>query len=398
MIGPLLERLDEVIASDTLRANLLPRAPHVVPQLMKTLRDESYSSVDVASRISRDVVLSAEVIRSATSTYRAKDDDEGEIDLARAVAMIGTAGLRRAIASVVLRPIFDAGGDTLSAKAAVKIWRDADRKARLSAALAGQQSLDPFDGYLAGLLHNSGWTAALRALDGFDDLLFSSVDLAHPAVVPQLLRRRDALFGAIVGPWNLSPAIDSLAAGGRPARPRRGALAARRRPARSQPARRAVRAGPDRAPAGERPCPAGRRSPSRSRIAISASAGRPDGRDADLSSRLAAGRRSLPRAHSRGSSAHDTPHHPARCRARLRRRRRHGRQPGVRRQDARLLLRRKPRGLQSAVLHHRHHRRRVVGADLQPPGRVRDRHDQHRARPGRELDRHARRPEPTPSA
>ena len=212
VIVPLFERLDEVIASDTLRANLLPRAPHVVPQLMKTLRDESYSSVDVASRISRDVVLSAEVIRSATSSYRPKDDD-GEIDLARAVAMIGTAGLRRAIASVVLRPIFDAAGDTLSANAATKIWRDADKKARLCTALAGQQSsLDPFDGYLAGLLHNSGWTAALRALDGFDDLLFSGVDLAHPAVVPQLLRRRDALFGAIVGPWNLSPAIDRLAA------------------------------------------------------------------------------------------------------------------------------------------------------------------------------------------
>ncbi len=69
------------------------------------------------------------------------------------------------------------------------------------------------------------------------------------------------------------------------------------------------------------------------------------------------------------------------------------RQPGVRRQDARLLLRRKPRRLQPAVLHHRHHRRCVVGADLQPPGRVRDRHDQHRARAGRELDRRGRRPE-----
>ena len=212
VIAPMLERLDEVIASDALRANLLPRAPHVVPQLMKTLRDESYSSVDVASRISRDVVLSAEVIRSATSAYRAKDDHEGEIDLARAVAMIGTAGLRRAIASVVLRPIFEAGGDTLSAKAAVRIWKDADKKARLCAAIAGQQSLDPFDGYLAGLLHNSGWTAALRAIDGFEELLISGDDLAHAEVVPQMLRRRDALFGAIVGPWNLSPGMDQLAA------------------------------------------------------------------------------------------------------------------------------------------------------------------------------------------
>ena len=212
LVGPLLERLDAVIASDALRANLLPRAPHVVPQLMKTLRDETYSSVDVASRISRDVVLSAEVIRSATSVYRAKEEEEGEIDLARAVAIIGTAGLRRAIASVVLRPIFDSGGDTLSAKAAVKIWRDADRKARLSSAMAATLSLDPFDGYLAGLLHNSGWTAMLRALDGVDDVLFVAADLAHPAVVPQLLRRRDALFGALVGPWNLSPAMDALAA------------------------------------------------------------------------------------------------------------------------------------------------------------------------------------------
>ena len=51
-----------MIASDTLRAGLLPRAPHVIPQLMKTLRDEGYSSVDVASRISKDVVLTAEVV------------------------------------------------------------------------------------------------------------------------------------------------------------------------------------------------------------------------------------------------------------------------------------------------------------------------------------------------
>ena len=40
VVQHLMERLDEVIASDTLRAGLLPRAPHVIPQLMKTLRDE----------------------------------------------------------------------------------------------------------------------------------------------------------------------------------------------------------------------------------------------------------------------------------------------------------------------------------------------------------------------
>jgi hypothetical protein len=150
-------------------------------------------------------------VRSASSVFE-REDDGVEIDLARAVAMIGTQGLRRAIASVVLRPIFDARGDTLSARAATQIWKDADRKARLCAALAAQAALDPFDGYLAGLLHNSGWTAALRAIDSLPDISVSAADLAHGDVVPQLLARRDALFGAIVGPWNLSPAIDGLAA------------------------------------------------------------------------------------------------------------------------------------------------------------------------------------------
>lgn len=210
-VSRLLEELDRIIASESLRAGLLPRAPHVVPQLMKTLRDEHYSSVEVASRISKDVVLTAEVVRSATSAFQRGGDDDGEIDLARAVAMIGTQGLRRAIANVVLRPIFDAGGDTLSARAAKQIWKDADKKARLCAALASQLALDPFDGYLAGLLHNSGWTAALRAIDGMADVTTSAAELSHTNVVPQLARRRDALFGALVEPWNLSPAMDRLA-------------------------------------------------------------------------------------------------------------------------------------------------------------------------------------------
>jgi hypothetical protein len=211
VIGQMLEQLDMITASESLRAGLLPRAPHVVPQLMKTLRDEHYSSADVASRISKDAVLTAEVVRSASSVFE-RTEDGVEIDLARAVVMIGTQGLRRAIANVVLRPIFDARGDTLSARAATQIWKDADRKARLCAVLAGQAALDPFDGYLAGLLHNSGWTAALRAIDGLAEISVSAADLAYGDVVPQLLMRRDALFGAIVGPWNLSPQVDLLAA------------------------------------------------------------------------------------------------------------------------------------------------------------------------------------------
>ena len=205
-------RLDEVIASAALRAHLLPRAPHVVPQLMKTLRDERYSSADVAQRISKDVVLTAEVIRvAANAERRGGDAADSEIDLARAVAVIGTQGLRRAIANVVLRPIFDARGDTLSARAAARIWQDADRKARLCAALAAQQALDPFDGYLAGLLHDTGWSALLRAIDGFPDAPPRIAQLTNAQAAAGLFRRRDALFGALVEPWQLGPTLTQLA-------------------------------------------------------------------------------------------------------------------------------------------------------------------------------------------
>ncbi len=209
-IGQLLERLDLVIASEPMRAALLPRAPDVVPQLMKTLRDDSYSSAEVASRISRDAVLTAEVIRSAASATD-RVYGEGEADLAWAIAAIGTQGLRRAISTVLLRPMFGAGGDSFSARAAARIWKNADNKARRGATLATQRGLDPLDGYLAGLLHEIGWTALLRAIDNCKGIVVGADDLTHPDVVPELLRRRDALFGALVGPWNLGPAMSRLA-------------------------------------------------------------------------------------------------------------------------------------------------------------------------------------------
>lgn len=135
----MLDQLDRVIASDAQGSQLLPRAPDVVPQLMRTLRDDSYLSTEVARRISRDVVLSAEVIRLASNTLRR--NDMATADLAQAVAVIGTQGLRRVIARVVLRPLFAAHGNTLSARAAPHIWADADKKARLCAGTGGAAHL-----------------------------------------------------------------------------------------------------------------------------------------------------------------------------------------------------------------------------------------------------------------
>ena len=58
----LLARLDAVLASDTSRTSLLPRAPAVIPQLLNGLRDERQSAHELAQRVMRDPHLVATVL------------------------------------------------------------------------------------------------------------------------------------------------------------------------------------------------------------------------------------------------------------------------------------------------------------------------------------------------
>lgn len=204
----LLNQIDAVIASDVQRNALLPRAPQVLPQLMSALRDENYASADIAARISKDAVLAADVIRAANGANRG--GNEPVVDIVHAVQAIGAASLRRVIARSVLRPIFTVRGSSLSAMAAPQIWADADFKARLCSALCASERLDPLDGYLAGMLHDTGWTALIRALDGLSVTSSDLHTLLAPATVRALVERRDVLFCKLVGPWALSEPLVAL--------------------------------------------------------------------------------------------------------------------------------------------------------------------------------------------
>ena len=204
-----LARLDEIIQSDPQRNALLPRTPQVLPQLMRSLRDDHYVSVEVAVRIGKDAVLAAEVIRAANGSHRGSR--EPIVDLSQAVLSIGADRLRRVIAKSVLRPIFDVRGATLSALAAAQIWVNAEFKARLCSALATAEGLDPLDGYLAGMLHDTGWTALLHALDGLAPAAIEAPRLIAPAMAHALAERRDVLFCKLIRPWQLSMPLVAMA-------------------------------------------------------------------------------------------------------------------------------------------------------------------------------------------
>lgn len=202
----LLAQLDAVLAADSSRTALLPRAPAVIPQLMNSLRDERQSAQALADRVAKDPSLVAEVIRLANSAHARAA--ERVSDLAEAVSRLGTQGLRRAIAVVVLKPIFDAQADSLSGRSAARLWLHSEAKAAECMRLATGAGLDPFDGYLAGLMHNIGWTAALRAIDrseGGAPAQFSR------AFVPAFEPKREMFFALLVMPWHLTDALTALA-------------------------------------------------------------------------------------------------------------------------------------------------------------------------------------------
>jgi len=201
-----LTMLDAQLSMQRSAAELLPRAPAVIPQLMSVLRQDDGSLAALAERVSKDLVLVAEVMRMARSAwYRG----QGEIpDLAHAISTIGVAGLRSAIAKVVLRPLFDPGCGELSQRAAARLWAHSEQKAGHCSRLIAVAGGDPFDGYLAGLMHNAGWTVALRAADRNGGLQWPW----STAFVDELLARRDPLFGRIVGDWQITGALTELAA------------------------------------------------------------------------------------------------------------------------------------------------------------------------------------------
>lgn len=134
--------------------------------------------------------------------------DSPVADLMQAVSRLGTEGLRRAIARVLLKPIFDAQADPLLARATQRLWQHSELTASLCLQQAPGAGLDPFESYLAGLVHNVGWTAVLRTIDrnpGGTPQRFSG------AFVQALAPRRERLFALFVRSWELSSTLTSLA-------------------------------------------------------------------------------------------------------------------------------------------------------------------------------------------
>ena len=193
------------VLAEACPTGLIGRAPVVIPRLMAMLRQDSSSSAQMAEQVTQDPLLAAAVLRMSQSPlYRIRRQVN---DMQTAVAVIGVEGLRAAIATVILKPIFHERPWGLVGEASGRLWVHGELQATLAGARAMELNDDRLDGYLAGLLHNLGWTAVLRSLD------LADTPLAPPfsaAFTHALLRARARMFGRLMMAWDVTPGLARL--------------------------------------------------------------------------------------------------------------------------------------------------------------------------------------------
>lgn len=159
----IIDEFTRLVETPQLGADLVPRVPAVIPQLLRSLRDDSVSGAQFARQLAQDVVLVAAVIREANSPYYRPSAPIRTIE--GAVMLLGQNGVRMLLARVAFRPIISSQSGRFALLVAPHLWRQSEACALAASLLAPSMRANPFEAYLAGLLHHVGLIVALRLID-----------------------------------------------------------------------------------------------------------------------------------------------------------------------------------------------------------------------------------------
>jgi HD-like signal output (HDOD) protein len=197
-----LETLAGILSSQQSGAALVRRMPGLIPQLLQSLRSESFSGAALSRTISSDVVLVAAVIRLANSCYQGTGATVTSVE--QAVILIGQEGLRQLITTVAFRPIVDVHSGFYVRRLAPILWDHSERCAMAARRMAAARGVEAFDAFLAALLQNVGLTVALRSMD---QLTKGEPRLGSGMFWAQLARDTRRLSVSIAREWNFPETV-----------------------------------------------------------------------------------------------------------------------------------------------------------------------------------------------
>ena len=197
-----LEALDKIVKSKHSGADLVRRLPGLLPQLLQSLRSDSFSGAQLSRTISTDVVLVAAVIRLANSSLQGGGKSITSVE--HAVIVIGQEGLRHLLTGVAFRPIIDMNSGHFTRTLAPRIWEQCERCALANRMLAEEMGINPFEAFLAGLIQHVGLIVSLRIMD---QVAKDSSQMGSAMFCATLLRDARTLSCSIGREWNFPEAV-----------------------------------------------------------------------------------------------------------------------------------------------------------------------------------------------
>jgi HD-like signal output (HDOD) protein len=208
----ILDELTRLADTPQAGADLVPRVPEVVPQLLRSLRDDSISNAEFSHQLAQDLVLVAEVIREANSSYYRPSRPINTIE--GAVMLLGQNGIRMLLARVAFRPIIGNQTGRFARLAAPTVWRQSEMCAQAAGMLAPSMHANAFESYLAGLLHHVGLIVAFRLID---QVCTGDALPASDQFVTELLANARLMSSRIAVLWGFPDAVSSaIANAGKP--------------------------------------------------------------------------------------------------------------------------------------------------------------------------------------
>jgi HD-like signal output (HDOD) protein len=215
----ILDELKRLAQSPVAGAALVPRVPEIIPQLMRTLRDDDMNAAELSRQLARDMVLVAELYREANRPcYRPRYHSGPPINsIQGAIMLLGQNGMRMLLARVAFRPIMSMQSGRLAKRTAPLIWRQSEKCALAASLLAPAMRANTFEAYLAGLMENVGLVVAFRLIDQMhaEDALPQSEEF-----IAELFAQARTLSARIAGLWEFPDSVTSaIAQAGQPGSP-----------------------------------------------------------------------------------------------------------------------------------------------------------------------------------
>ena len=196
--------VDVLLTGPVLKPEYAPRRPLLLPKLVQAVNDESVSRRELAVLIAQDPALAGNLLRLANSAfYRLNAQPVESID--RAVALLGTAGIRTLLAAALVQPVFRAPAGLFQRFPDVT-WGHTQYAATVAEAHAAiVADEDPFAAQLLALMYGLGSILAFRA--SMDEYARRAA-AADAATVSVLIEQHAATVARrIAHDWELSERI-----------------------------------------------------------------------------------------------------------------------------------------------------------------------------------------------